>query len=134
YYKYTLQNFLDEGGLYKIQCALPHNHHVQQMDEAQYFDYKRIECGDAEVFNQEYMCVSTDEAAAFLSYDLITAAEYQHDIDWEKAANESDPELYLGVDIGRDKDLTVIWCIEKSGSTYYTRGIDVFDKEPFEKQ
>ena len=132
YYKYTLQNFLDEGGLYKIQCALPHNHHVQQMDEAQYFDYKRRECGNEETFNQEYMCISTEEATAFLSYDLITAAEYQPQTGSSEAPTHSltdspthaasascwscdpsllskDSELYIGVDIGRDKDLTVIW-------------------------
>jgi phage FluMu gp28-like protein len=134
FYKITLQRFLEQGGLFKIQCALPHNHFVQQMDEAEYFDFKRRDAIDEETFNQEYMCISADEAAAFLSHDLITAAEYQYGLDWEKHANESDPELYVGVDIGRDKDLTVIWLLEKSGSTFYTREIAVFDKQPFEKQ
>src|SRR5204863_9250321 len=35
---------------------------------------------------------------------------------------------------GRDKDLTVIWLLEKSGSIYYTREIEVMENQPFEKQ
>jgi phage FluMu gp28-like protein len=104
------------------------------MDEADFFNFKKRECSNIETFNQEYMCISADEESAFLSYDLITAAEYAHGIDWEKPANESDPELYVGVDIGRDKDLTVIWVLEKFGSTYFTRGIEVMEKTPFEAQ
>ncbi|MGZ5567930.1 MAG: phage terminase large subunit family protein, partial [Limisphaerales bacterium] len=134
YYKITFQNFLEQGGLYKIQSQLPPNDPIQQMDEADFFNFKKRESIDEETFNQEYMCVSTDEAAAFLSYDLITAAEYAHGIDWEKPANTTDPELYVGVDIGRDKDRTVIWLLEKSGSTYYTREVEVMENQPFEKQ
>ncbi len=162
YHKITLQRFLDQGGLFKIQCALPENHFVQQMDEAEYFDFKRRDAIDVETFNQEYMCISADEASAFLSYDLITAAEYPHNShsshDSHSASSDisnpqseipnsqssswscdpsllsKDSELYIGVDIGRDKDLTVIWVLDKRGSTYHTAAIQVFEKEPFEAQ
>ncbi|MDB6056826.1 MAG: hypothetical protein JWO95_670 [Verrucomicrobiales bacterium] len=157
YYKVTLEKMLNEGLLYKRQCILPHDDPIQQMDEAEYFDYKRRECGDDEIFNQEYMCVSSDEQSAFLSYDLITAAEFPVSLsssggegrgeeagdsknsqssDWSCDASElsENSELFLGVDIGRDHDLTVFWLLDKRGSTYHTVGIEVFDKEPFEKQ
>jgi phage FluMu gp28-like protein len=134
YYKITFQNFLEQGGLYKIQSQLPPNDPIQQMDETDFFNAKKREAIDEETFNQEYMCISADEESAFLSYDLITAAEYAHGTAWETPANLTDPELFVGVDIGRDKDRTVIWVLEKSGSTYYTREIEVMENQPFEKQ
>ncbi|MCG6553948.1 MAG: hypothetical protein L7F77_16625, partial [Candidatus Magnetominusculus sp. LBB02] len=42
--------------------------------------------------------------------------------------------LFVGVDIGRKKDLTVIWCIEKIENIKYTRMVKVIEKTPFHIQ
>src|SRR3546814_18604165 len=67
------------------------------------------------------MCIAADDDAAFLEYDLIAAAEYQGDSDWTQCEGG---ELFGGVDIGRKKDLTVMWVLERLGDVLYTRHIE----------
>jgi len=44
------------------------------------------------------------------------------------------PELYLGVDVGRTRDRTVIWTLELIGDVAWTREIAVLDQLPFAAQ
>lgn len=107
--------------------------HLVEMDEAAYFDYIRAGAADEETFLQEYMCVPADDNTAFLTYDLIATCELEvvDDLKVETeevrdyrgrkgqirrlqnlslAAIAALPfDLYLGVDVGRDHDLTVLW-------------------------
>src|SRR3546814_8902053 len=81
-YTVTLQLALDEGLLWKLQQNLPPDHELQEMTEAEYYDWVKAGCADEESFLQEYMCIAADDDAAFLEYDLIAAAEYQGVSDW----------------------------------------------------
>jgi len=133
----TLQDALDQGLLYKLQRKLPPEDPRQQMGEGEYFDFLRAGCPDEETFLQEYMCVPGDDRAAFLSYDLIAGCEFPAGEPWEwTAARASEPgsELFLGVDIGRDHDLTVFWLLEKAGGVFYTRRIETMRGAPFDAQ
>ncbi|MGK4303297.1 terminase large subunit domain-containing protein [Shewanella xiamenensis] len=120
-HRVTLQDALDQGFLFKLQQMLPKDDPIQDMDEAEYFDYVRAGCADEESFQQEYMCNPADDDVAFLEYDLIASAEYPGNVDWQKITGQ---ELYVGVDIGRKKDLTVLWVIERLGDVLYTRHIE----------
>ena len=91
------------------------------MDEAAYFDFIRSGCADEESFQQEYMCNPADDDVAFLEYDLIAGAEYATGMDWQQ---REQGHLFVGIDIGRKHDLTVIWVLEKLGDTYYTRHVE----------
>lgn len=42
--------------------------------------------------------------------------------------------MYVGIDIGRRKDLTVIWCLEQFEKSKYTRKVKVLEKTPFHIQ
>ncbi|SCW61676.1 Mu-like prophage FluMu protein gp28 [Sphingobium faniae] len=117
----TLQDALDQGFLYKLQKALPEDDERQGMDEAAYFDFVKSGCADEESFLQEYMCQPADDDAAFLEYDLIASAEYPSDVDWRAMEGGT---LYAGIDIGRKKDLTVLWVFEKLGDVLYTRHVE----------
>lgn len=117
----TLQDALDAGFLWKLQQNLAPEDERQAMDEAAYFDWVKSGAADEESFLQEYMCIPGDDDAAFLEYDLIASAEYPQDFDW--TAMESGP-LYVGVDIGRKHDLTVIWVLERLGDVLYTRHVE----------
>ena len=44
------------------------------------------------------------------------------------------PELYLGVDVGRTRDRTVIWTAELVGDVVWTREIKVLEGQPFAVQ
>jgi len=121
FHSVTLQTALEEGLLYKLQQKLPPDDERQAMDEAAYFDLVRAGCADEESFQQEYMCRPADDDVAFLEYDLIAGCEYQIDVAWGAPEGR---ELYVGVDIGRKKDLTVLWVVERLGDVLYTRHVE----------
>ena len=83
-------------------------------------DELRSGCGDPDAWAQEYELHWLDEASAWLPYDLINAAEHDH---------AGLPDLYtgapvfVGVDIGRRRDLFVIWVLEQLGDVLWTREI-----------
>ncbi len=107
-------------------------------------DALRQGIGDPDSWAQEFECRFVDEATAFITYEMITACED------EGATKEFTPTLalppqwggdkdnpslegrdkgrvthirdyYLGVDIGRKRDLTVFWLWEKVGDVFWTR-------------
>jgi phage FluMu gp28-like protein len=117
----TLQNALDEGFLWKLQQNLPEEDERQAFDEAGYFDWVRSGCADEESFQQEYMCRPADDDAAFLEYDLIAANEYPEAVNWGEIQGG---QLFVGIDIGRKHDLTVVWVVELLGDVFYTRAIE----------
>ena len=134
----TLQDALDQGFLYKLQEKLAQanpDDEILGMDEADYFNMVRTESPDEESFLQEFMCVPADDKAAFLEWDLIAAAEYSaHEI-WDKIAlHDCVGDLYIGVDIGRRHDLTVIWILENIGGYYFTRRVIELKNTTFTKQ
>lgn len=120
-HRVTLQDALDQGFLFKLQQMLPKDDERQAMDEAAYFDFVRSGCADEESFQQEYMCNPADDDVAFLEYDLIAASEYAPSSNWNALEGG---RLYAGIDIGRKKDLTVLWVIEQLGDVFYTRHIE----------
>jgi len=124
-HRVTLQDALDQGFLYKLQQALPDDAEQQAMDEATYFDFIKGGCADEESFLQEYMCQPADDASAFLEYDLIAGCEYGSQEQWELdlRADLKGRRLFAGLDIGRVKDLTVLWVLELLGDVLYTRAV-----------
>lgn len=135
----TLQDALDQGFLYKLQTALPEGDERIGMDEVEYFDFIRAGCASEEQFFQEYMCLPADDEGAFLSYDLIASCEYKAAEKWEMSANgwigDRRPSyLYIGVDVGRTQDLTVIWAIERISGTLFTRKIVTLQGIAFSQQ
>ncbi len=97
----------------------------------------RAECLDEESWLQEHCCVPADEAAAFITYDMITACEYGPGESWEISPSSPQPaasSLFIGVDVGRDHDLTVIWVCERVADTFFTRAVDCLQNQTFEAQ
>lgn len=89
---------------------------------------------DPDAWAQEYECQFVDEATAFLPYELINACE-----DAAAALSDDTPDLregpvYLGVDIGRKRDLTVLWVVQTIGDVLWTRAVRVLEKTPFRLQ
>lgn len=119
-HRVTLEDALNEGLLHKLQQKLAPDDERQEMDEQQYFDFVRSGCVDEESFQQEYMCRPADDDVAFLEYDLIASVEYSQGAAWEIVERG---ELYLGIDIGRKRDLTVLWVLERLGDVLYTRAV-----------
>ncbi len=136
-HRVTLEDALRDGLLVKLKqrwSATDPKDDRLGMDEDQYLQLVRNECADEESFFQEYMCVPANDAGAFLSYDLIAGCEYDLVEEWETLLDQTKNPLYVGVDIGRDHDLTVIWVMEKSGGIYFTRRVITMDRQTFDAQ
>jgi len=74
-------------------------------------DAVRAAMGDDELFRQEFLCEFLDESEAFLPYRVIAACEdcgIDRHPDWP-ALLEERGDLYVGIDVGRKRDFTVIW-------------------------
>ncbi len=130
-HRVTLEDALNQGFLFKLQQALPAEAEQQEMDEQEYFDFVKSGTADEESFLQEYMCIPGDDDAAFLEYDLIASCEYAQGQKWEITLEEARDHkriLYGGLDIGRTKDLTVLWIMERLGDVLYTRKIITLKK------
>lgn len=128
-HRVTLQDALEQGFLYKLQQALPADAEQQVMTEAEYFDFVKSGCADAESFDQEYMCIPADDDAKFLEYQLLMACAYAAGIFWERSFYDVFiGRLFSGVDIGRKKDLTVLWVLEQLGDVFYTRAVVAMEK------
>jgi phage FluMu gp28-like protein len=130
----TLLDALRQGLLYKLQSKLaaidPEDDRLD-MDEQAYFEDARNGMPDEESFQQEYMCVPADDTSAFLPYDLIASCEYKTGETWELPLSG---QIYVGVDVGRERDFTVIWVLEKQGDVCYTRRVIVMDRRTFAEQ
>lgn len=129
----TLQDALDAGFLDKLKAKLPKDDKRQEMDAAAYFDFIRAGCTDEETFLQEFMCVPADDTTAFLTYDMLDACFYAPGEAWQTRLDLAD-ELFVGVDVGRQHDLTVFWIVERLGGNLFTRRIDIFKGAPFAEQ
>lgn len=134
-HRVTLQDALEQGFLWKLQSKLPENDPRQALDEAGYYDLIRAESPDEETFLQECMCIPADESTSFITYEMLDACKYPLQVQWELNDEELalQKNLFLGVDIGRRHDLTVIWVLEKN-AVLLTRRVIELRKCPFDEQ
>lgn len=84
---------------------------------------------DPDGWRQEYMCEFLDEAGSLLTYEMIERCEAA-----ECPAAPGAGPLYLGMDIGRKRDLTAIWIVERVGDVYRTAALRILEKTPFREQ
>ena len=74
--------------------------------------------GDDTLYRQEFLCEFLDESTAFLTYEQIAACADPtltvHD-DAGPLATET-REMFVGVDVGRVRDLTVFWVLAREPS------------------
>jgi phage FluMu gp28-like protein len=80
---------------------------------------------DADAFRQEYLCEFIDEASAYLPYELLRRAIGDYALCGEH---------YLGVDIGRKRDITAICVLGKLGETLYVKHIEELSNATFGAQ
>ncbi len=96
----------------------------------------RRSIGDEEIYRQELLCEFMDEATAYLTYEEIAACEdptlaCEPDLE---ALGGYRGDLYVGVDIGRKKDRTVIWLVRREADVLITAGWIELDRTPFRLQ
>ncbi|MFH2012506.1 MAG: terminase family protein [Pseudomonadota bacterium] len=117
---------VEEGLVDKIHGRL-----TTKEEREEWLRLEKEACQDEDTWLQEYCCIPVDEATAFLTYDLITSCEANDCIqdDYIPSGN-----TYLGMDIGRKKDLSVIWLVEQVGDVAWTRRAVEIERRPFREQ
>jgi len=87
---------------------------------------------DEDAWRTEYLCEFIDELGSILTYELIQSCEEENILinNLRKIQND----IYIGIDIGRKKDLTVITVLEKVGSVLFVRKIEEIKNMPYHKQ
>jgi phage FluMu gp28-like protein len=133
-HRVSLEDALDQGFLYKLQQKLPPDDERLAMDETDYFNFIRAGSADEESFLQEFCCQPADDNTAFLPYDLIAGCEYKEREPWQTDLLDCKNPLFIGVDIGRQHDITVLWLIEQINDIKFTRRVVELSKQTFEAQ
>jgi phage FluMu gp28-like protein len=116
HHKVTLQDAVAEGLVTRINEKTGR----KESREA-YLARIQAECLDEEQWLQEYCCVPADESSAFITYEMIAACEEKECLKDLNYLRTCANPLYLGVDVGRKKDLTVMDVGEKIGDIMWDR-------------
>jgi phage FluMu gp28-like protein len=97
-------------------------------------DAMHAAAGDEDSWAQEYCCVFLADAENYIPMELIIAAE-SADASLDLPADFiARGDLFLGWDIGRKKDRTVIWLLERLGDVLWTRAVKTLVRVPFREQ
>ena len=81
----------------------------------------------ADRFAREYECKFTEDAGRWLSQDLITSCIDSTILEpWKIEESFSDLEFYIGCDLGKKVDYSVVVVLEKVGDTLILRHVHVF--------
>jgi len=99
-------------------------------------DAMRRAMGDEMLYRQEFLCEFIDEATAFLTYDQIAACTDPTLVPCEsvEALSGETGELFVGVDVGRVRDLTIVWVLARAGDVFITVGLFELAGAPFRVQ
>jgi len=88
---------------------------------------------DEEAWQQEYLCEFLASSTVLLPYELIEGCEDEASGTgwWDPAGTANH---YIGIDIGRKRDLTVAWVLEDTGTQLKTVEVIELTKTPFNRQ
>jgi hypothetical protein len=110
----------------------------------------RSGCDDEETWLQEYCCQFLSDAQNYIPIELISSCVHEEATTaWAGGQVGSGqigktpsahlptaylPELFLGVDIGRKRDLTIAWLFEKVGGVLWSRVLVTMKGVSFDEQ
>lgn len=107
-------------------------------------DELRANLADPDGWAQEFECQFMEHAAQVFPVELIRACEhptatarwpaFEDEMENERPKPLTPHPLFVGIDVGRRKDLTVCWTLERAAGQCTTREILVLDNVPFPEQ
>ncbi len=123
YHRVTILDAIAQGLVEKINSVTG-----ASLSREAFLEGCRDKSRSDEAFLQEFMCQPSEDATAWLDYALIRSCEDDTcPQPGEPLTGYTGGPLYVGIDVGRKHDLTVIWILEKVGDVHWTRQIVVFD-------
>jgi phage FluMu gp28-like protein len=105
---------------------------LKQVDPAareKFIKFCRSLCRNEDQWNQEYMCVPSEEETTLISYDL-----YNKCTDADCLTHKADGMVYIGYDIGRKHDRSIFWVAELVGDVLVTREVVNLNKTDYPTQ
>lgn len=123
YHRVTLEDALAQGLVSKInerRAAIGQEPLTDELFRMQC----RAKCPDEAAFLEEYMCMPGSDKSAWLTHLMIELCEGDacpHA--GEGLAGYDGGHCVVGVDVGRERDLTVIWVLEPMGDVLWTRQV-----------
>ena len=133
----TLERMLEEGYIDRINAKNLLLGGKTYESTKEFYDEKKQNSSSEELFMQEYMCIPADADAtqAVKEEDLSKVMFPQAEI---YAAPKLGNKYYAGIDIGRNRDLTVIWICEDISTSkqpmLVTRFIETMSQTEFSTQ
>jgi phage FluMu gp28-like protein len=123
---------VEQGLWIKIRHQLPEDDEQKQLTDDEFLQACRDEMPDEESFLQEFMCIPEDDATAFLPWSLIVpcASGLMGKIDWRSLPGP----FYVGYDVARKKDLSVITIGHQIGPMINAVAEIVMEKKKFSEQ
>ena len=94
-------------------------------------DELRAGVDDADIWAQEYICEFLDASGVLLPYEMIAGCVASADV---FAALPPDAPRYIGMDIGRARDLSVIVTAAEVGGLLYVESVRTLERMPFAEQ
>jgi phage FluMu gp28-like protein len=105
----------------------------------------RSGCDDEETWLQEYGCQFLSDAQNYIPVELISTCVHEEattevpgygtrDTEHGEGPSRGARDLYMGVDIGRKRDLTIAWLFEKVGGVLWSRRLLVMKGMNFDQQ
>jgi phage FluMu gp28-like protein len=94
-------------------------------------EMRQLYKGDDDTLAQEFFCAFIKAVGAWLSLELVAAAEDDDaTIEWPQGYVPAG-QLHLGIDVGREGDRTVAWLDEVVGDVAWTRMVMRIHSTPF---
>lgn len=128
WHRTTLEDAITDGLVVYNAQGVP-------VDYQTFADAEILEVGE-DLFGQEHCCVFSDELLSLLSWKLVIACQSSK-LDSRKTPAQLETlghDLYVGIDIGRRHDMTVICALSRSGDEYTTESIQELRQTPFDQQ
>lgn len=133
HHKVTIHDAVEDGLVERVNAKTG-----KSRSREDYLAKVRAECLDEEQWQQEYCCVPADEGSAFISYEMVESCRMPMSETprgaLEKRLMESEGPLYVGVDVGRKRDLTVIDIGELQGDVMWDVARVELSKVSFSEQ
>jgi phage FluMu gp28-like protein len=129
-HRITLEDAAAEGLVEKIKRL----DKPDAAERAKFLAEIRDDCIDQSEWDEEYMCVPSSEQSSLLTYDLIGSCEDSRLALCGVEDLGAGKVLYAGFDVGRKKDLSVLWVLEKLGDVFYTRLVLELEKVNYTAQ
>ena len=131
-HRITIEDAVREGLWLKIRSRLPDDDEQKHWTDDQFLQSCRDEMPDDESYLREYMCVPEEDGDNYLPWALIIGCANRNlpVMPWHKLPGP----FYLGYDVGRKKDLSVLTLLHGVGDHLVMADLQVLEKKKFSEQ